>query len=68
MKRLWTLSVVVHAYVALRLLPGVAASLGVSWAWALGLLLLVSALLIPTSLRRRSGKRSKAQRRRSDTK
>ena len=66
MKRLWTLSVVVHAYVALRLLPGVAASAGAWWAWGLALLLLVSALLVPTSLRRRGGKRSKAERQRDD--
>ena len=66
MNRLWTLSAVVHAYVALRLLPGVAASAGAPWAWALGLLLLVSAGLVPTSMRRHSGRRSKAARRRSD--
>ena len=36
MNGLWVLSVVVHAYVALRLLPGVVASAGAPSAWVLG--------------------------------
>ena len=66
MNRLWILSAALHAYVALRLLPGVAASAGPAWAAALGLLLLVSAALVPQSLRRPKGKRSRAAQRRGD--
>jgi len=66
MNGLWILSAVVHAYVALRLLPGVAASAGAPWAAALAALLLASALLVPLSLRRHRGRRSAAQQRRGD--
>jgi uncharacterized protein len=58
MNGLWVLSVVVHAYVALRLLPGVLASAGAPSAWVLGLLLALSAVLVPQGLRRRKGKRT----------
>ena len=47
MNRLWILSAVLHAYVALRLVPGAAASAGTGWALALGALLLASAVLVP---------------------
>ena len=66
MNRLWILSTVLHAYVALRLVPGVAASAGTGWALALGALLLASAVLVPQSLRRHRGKRSAAAQRRGD--
>jgi uncharacterized protein len=66
MNGLWVVSVVVHAYVALRLLPGVMASAGSPSAWLLGGLLAVSAALVPLALRRRQGKRTPAQMRRSD--
>jgi len=66
MNGLWVVSVVVHAYVALRLLPGVfAASGGVPGA-LLAALLLVSAGLVPLALRRRKGKRTPEEIRRSD--
>ena len=66
MNRLWILSTVLHAYVALRLVPGVAAFAGIGWALALGALLLASAVLVPQSLRRHRGKRSAAAQRRGD--
>jgi len=66
MNRLWMLSAAVHAYVALRLVPGVAQAVGLPWALALGALLLASALLVPMSLRRHRGRRSAAERRRDD--
>ena len=66
MNGLWVLSVVVHAYVALRLLPGVAASAGTPAGWLLGVLLLASAALVPLALRRRRGKRTPEEIRRSD--
>jgi len=66
MNGLWVVSVVVHAYVALRLLPGVMASAGEPSAWLLAGLLAVSAALVPLALRRRRGKRTPAQVRRSD--
>jgi len=66
MNGLWILSMAVHAYVALRLLPGVAAAAGMPWALALALLLLVSALLVPGALRRPRARRSAAQQRRDD--
>ena len=66
MNGLWVLSVVVHAYVALRLLPGVVASAGASPAWVLAALLTVSAALVPFALRRRKGKRTPKEVQRSD--
>jgi hypothetical protein len=66
MNRLWILSVLLHAYVALRLLPGVAASAGTGWAGALAALLAASAVLVPMAMRRPRGKRSRAARRRDD--
>ena len=66
MNGLWVVSVVVHAYVALRLLPGVVASADVPSAWVLAVLLAASACLVPFSLRRRKGKRTPQQVRRSD--
>jgi hypothetical protein len=66
MNRLWILSAAVHAYVALRLLPGVAASAGMPWALALAAVLLASAFLVPTALRRHRGRRSAAAQRRAD--
>jgi uncharacterized protein len=66
MNGLWVLSVVVHAYVAMRLLPGVTASAGTPAGWLLGVLLLASAGLVPLALRRRRGKRTPAEIRRSD--
>jgi predicted MPP superfamily phosphohydrolase len=63
---LWVVSVVVHAYVAMRLLPGVMASAGAPSAWLLAGLLAVSAALVPLALRRRRGKRTPAQVRLSD--
>jgi predicted MPP superfamily phosphohydrolase len=66
MNGLWFLSVVVHAYVALRLLPGVVAAAGAPSAWLLGVLLAVSACMVPLALRRRRGKRTPAEVRRSD--
>jgi predicted MPP superfamily phosphohydrolase len=66
MNGLWVVSVVVHAYVALRLLPGVVASAGAPSAWLLAGLLAVSAALVPLALRRRRGKRTPAQVRLSD--
>ncbi len=63
---LWVLSVVVHAYVAVRLLPGVTASAGTPAGVLLGVLLLASAGLVPLALRRRRGKRTPEQIRRSD--
>src|SRR6201996_3666853 len=66
MNGLWVLSVVVHAYVALRLRPGVVASAGAPSAWVLGVLLAVSAGLVPLGLRRRKGKRTPQEVRRSD--
>src|ERR1700761_2714620 len=66
MNGLWVLSVVVHAYVALRLLPGVVASAGAPSAWVLGVLLALSAGLVPLGLRRRKGKRTPEEVRRSD--
>ena len=58
MNGLWVVSVVVHAYVALRLLPGVAAAAGAPTAWLLAALLAVSTALVPFALRRRRGKRT----------
>jgi len=66
MNGLWVLSVVVHAYVALRLLPGVAAASGAVPAVLLAVLLAVSAALVPLALRRRRGKRTPEEIRRSD--
>jgi predicted MPP superfamily phosphohydrolase len=66
MNGLWVVSVVVHAYVALRLLPGVVAAAGAPSAWVLGVLLAVSAGLVPLALRRRKGKRTPQEIRRSD--
>ena len=66
MNGLWVVSVVVHAYVALRLLPGVAAASGAVPAWMLAVLLAVSAALVPLALRRRRGKRTPQEIRRSD--
>jgi predicted MPP superfamily phosphohydrolase len=66
MNGLWVLSCVVHAYVALRLLPGVALAAGIASAGVLGALLLASAVLVPLALRRRKGKRSPAEVRRAD--
>ena len=66
MNGLWVVSVVVHAYVALRLLPGVAAASGAVPAVLLAVLLAVSAALVPLALRRRRGKRTPEEIRRSD--
>ena len=66
MNGLWVLSVVVHAYVALRLLPGVVAASGAVPAVLLAVLLAVSAALVPLALRRRRGKRTPEEIRRSD--
>ncbi len=66
MNGLWVVSVVVHAYVALRLLPGVVGAAGAPSAWVLGVLLAVSAGLVPLGLRRRKGKRTPEEVRRSD--
>ena len=66
MNGLWVVSVVVHAYVALRLLPGVVASGGAVSAWVLAVLLAASTFLVPFSLRRRRGKRTPQEVRRSD--
>jgi len=66
MNGLWVVSVVVHAYVALRLLPGVAAASGAVPAWMLAVLLMLSAGLVPLALRRRKGKRTPEEIRRSD--
>jgi hypothetical protein len=66
MNGLWVVSVVVHAYVALRLLPGVVASAGAPSGWVLAALLAASAGLVPFSLRRRRGKRTPKEVRRSD--
>ena len=66
MNGLWVVSVVVHAYVALRLLPGVVASGGAVSACVLAVLLAASAFLVPFSLRRRRGKRTPQEVRRSD--
>jgi len=66
MNGLWVVSVVVHAYVALRLLPGVAAASGAVPAWMLAVLLALSAGLVPLALRRRKGKRTPEEIRRSD--
>ena len=66
MNGLWILSVVVHAYVAVRLLPGVVAAAGAPSAWLLAGLLFISAGMVPLGLRRRRGKRTPAEVRRSD--
>ena len=66
MNRLWIISAVAHAYVALRLVPGVAQFAGPAAAFALGVLLLASAALVPMSLRRHRGRRSVAEQRRDD--
>ena len=66
MNGLWVVSVVVHAYVALRLLPGVVASAGAPSAWLLAVLLAVSAGLVPLSMRRRKGKRTPKEVQRGD--
>src|SRR5664279_216779 len=66
MNGLWVLSVVVHAYVAVRLLPGVVAAAGAPSAWLLAGLLFVSAGMVPLGLRRRRGKRTPEEVRRSD--
>jgi len=66
MNGLWVVSVVVHAYVALRLLPGVFAASGAVPAGMLAVLLAVSAAMVPLALRRRKGKRTPQEIRRSD--
>ena len=66
MNGLWVVSVVVHAYVALRLLPGVLAASGSAPAAMLAVLLAVSAGMVPLALRRRKGKRTPEENRRSD--
>jgi len=66
MNRLWMLSAALHVFVALRLLPGVTEAAGAASGFALGLLLLVSALLVPMALRRPRGRRSAHERRRDD--
>ena len=66
MNGLWVVSVVVHAYVALRLLPGVLAASGSAPAAMLAVLLAVSAGMVPLALRRRKGKRTPEEIRRSD--
>ena len=66
MNGLWVVSVVVHGYVALRLLPGVVAASGAVPGWMLAVLLAVSAGLVPLALRRRKGKRTPEEIRRSD--
>jgi hypothetical protein len=66
MNGLWVVSVVVHAYVALRLLPGVLAASGMVPAALLAVLLAVSAGMVPLALRRRKGKRTPEEIRRSD--
>ena len=66
MNGLRVLAVVVHAYVGLRLLPGVLASSGALSAWVLAGLLAASALLVPLALQRRRAKRTMQQARRSD--
>jgi predicted MPP superfamily phosphohydrolase len=66
MNGLWVVSVVVHAYVALRLLPGVFAASGAVPGWMLAVLLAASAGLVPLALRRRKGKRTPEEIRRSD--
>src|SRR6201996_9262617 len=66
MNGLWVVSVVVHAYVALRLLPGVVGAAGAPSAWVIGVLLALSAGLVPLGLRRRKGKRTPEEVRRSD--
>jgi hypothetical protein len=66
MNGLWVVSVVVHAYVALRLLPGVLAASGAAPAAMLAVLLAVSAGMVPLALRRRKGKRTPEEIRRSD--
>ena len=66
MNGLWVVSVVVHAYVAVRLLPGVFAASGAVPGALLAVLLAVSAALVPLALRRRKGKRTPEEIRRSD--
>ena len=66
MNGLWVVSVVAHAYVALRLLPGVLAASGAVPAAMLAVLLVLSAGLVPLALRRRRGKRTFDEIRRSD--
>jgi len=66
MNGLWVVSVVVHAYVALRLLPGVLAASGAVPAAMLAVLLAWSAGMVPLALRRRKGKRTPEEIRRSD--
>jgi len=66
MNGLWVVSVVAHAYVALRLLPGVLAASGAVPAAMLAVLLVLSAGLVPLALRRRRGKRTPDEIRRSD--
>jgi predicted MPP superfamily phosphohydrolase len=66
MNGLWVVSVVVHGYVALRLLPGVVAASGAVPGWMLAVLLAVSAGLVPLALRRRKGKRTPGEIRRGD--
>ena len=66
MNGLWVVSVVAHAYVALRLLPGVPAASGAVPAAMLAVLLVLSAGLVPLALRRRRGKRTPDEIRRSD--
>ena len=66
MNGLWILSALVHAWVALRLLPGVFGAAGAPSTWLLGALLAVSAGLVPLGLRRRKGKRSPEEIARSD--
>ena len=66
MNGLWVVSVVVHGYVALRLLPGVVTASGTVPGWMLAVLLAVSAGLVPLALRRRKGKRTPEEIRRSD--
>jgi len=66
MNRLWMLSGALHVFVALSLVPGVAEAAGAASGFALGLLLLASALLVPMALRRPGGRRSARTRRRDD--
>jgi hypothetical protein len=66
MNGLLLISFAAHAYVALRLVPGVLAAAGLPWALAMGALLAASAMLVPLWLRLTRGQRSAAARRRAD--
>jgi predicted MPP superfamily phosphohydrolase len=66
MNGLWMISIVAHAYVALRLVPGVLDAAGLPWAVAFGMLLAASAALVPLWLRLQRGHRDEAARRRAD--